>query len=102
MGRLLRLGRTTCGADSKVEAGLTAARIHAVAQPTLALYGDASPFLATADYLSQHLANCRSTIVPNAQHRAPEENPAAFTASVRAFLEAVTFADPAAAVGGER
>ena len=33
LNRLLRLGRTTCGDDSKVEAGLTAERIAGVALP---------------------------------------------------------------------
>ena len=89
MGRLLRLGKTTCGADSKLEAGLTAGKILGVRQPTLAVYGDASPFLATAAYLAEHLADCRTAIIPGAQHRAPEENPAAFTAAVVEFLGAL-------------
>ena len=55
MNRLLRLGATTCGDDTKVEAGLTVEKILQVRQPVLALYGDASPFLSTADYLAEHL-----------------------------------------------
>ncbi len=86
MGRLLRLGNTTCGDDSKAEAGLTEAKILSVTQPALAVYGDGSPFLATANYLAERLPNCRSRLIPNAQHRAPEENPEAFTAAVKDFL----------------
>ena len=89
MNRLIRLGKTTCGDDSKVEAGLTGAKILGVTQPVLAVYGEESPFLATAQYLAANLPNCQSVLIPRAQHRAPEENPAAFTAAVRAYLEAL-------------
>ena len=83
MGRLLRLAGTTCGDDTKVEAGLTTEKILAVRVPTLAIYGDASPFLSTARYLADHLADCRTVLVPDAQHRA---NPEAFTRAVVDFL----------------
>ena len=89
LNRLLRLGGTTAGDDSKVEAGLTTEKILAVRQPVLALYGDASPFLATAQYLAENLANCRSVLVPDAQHRAPEENPEGFTAALKAWIESL-------------
>ena len=97
MNRLLRLGGTTCGADSKVEAGLTEDLIRGVRQPTLALYGEHSPFLSTAEYLVEHLPHCRSVLVPNAQHRAPEENPEGFLSALREFLESPA-SDPAEAV----
>ncbi|MBX6313960.1 MAG: alpha/beta hydrolase [Isosphaeraceae bacterium] len=87
--RLLRLCRTTCGADTKRDAGLTADRIAAINAPVLAVYGEASPFLATAQYLAEHLPHCRRVLIPGAQHRAPEENPEAFVAAVRTFLEAL-------------
>jgi pimeloyl-ACP methyl ester carboxylesterase len=88
LNRLLRLGGTTCGDDSKVEAGLTAELISGMSLPALALYGEASPFLATAQYLVEHLPNCRSAIVPGAKHRAPEENPEGFLCKLREFLVA--------------
>jgi pimeloyl-ACP methyl ester carboxylesterase len=87
--RLLRLGKTTAGDDSKVEAGLTTDKILSIRQPVLALYGDSSPFLATARYLSENLANCRSVLVPNAQHRAPEENPEGFTSALKDWIESL-------------
>jgi pimeloyl-ACP methyl ester carboxylesterase len=87
MNRLLRLGGTTAGDDSKVEAGLTLEKILGVKQPILALYGDGSPFLSTAEYLAAHLPNCRSQLVPNARHRAPEENPEGFTAALKDWLD---------------
>lgn len=78
LNRLLRLGKTTCGDDSKAVAGLTEDLIEGVGQPALALFGEHSPFLATAQYLVEHLPRCRSAIVTGAQHRAPEENPEGF------------------------
>ncbi len=89
MNRLLRLGGTTCGDDAKAVAGLTADKIDQIQVPVLALYGEASPFLATAQYAIDHLANCRGVLVPNAKHRAPEENPEAFLSALRGFLESL-------------
>ena len=89
MGRLLRLAPTTCGADSKAVAGLTEDLIRGIAVPSLALYGEFSPFLATMHYLAEHLPACRAAVVPGARHRAPEENPEGFVAEVRSFLESL-------------
>jgi pimeloyl-ACP methyl ester carboxylesterase len=87
LNRLLKLGRTTCGHDTKVEAGLTAEMIRTMDRPALALYGEFSPFLATADYLTTHLPHCQSAIVSGAKHRAPEENPEGFLRLLAAFLD---------------
>ena len=87
LNRLLRLGKTTCGADAKAEAGLTAELIAGVRHPVLALFGESSPFLATADYLADHLPNCRKALVAGARHRAPEEAPDEFLRLIRDFLE---------------
>jgi pimeloyl-ACP methyl ester carboxylesterase len=85
--RVLRLADTTCGQDCKLEAGLTAEAISALPHPCLALYGDSSPFLATADFLVNNLPHCKGSRIPGAKHRAPEEAPERFVASVREFLE---------------
>jgi pimeloyl-ACP methyl ester carboxylesterase len=84
--RLLRLADTTCGRDAKVPAGLTEEVIQTVQQPLLGLFGEHSPFLATADYLSAHVGHCESRRVSRAKHRAPEENGAEFVAIVQEFL----------------
>ncbi len=84
--RLLKLAQTTCGDDAKAEAGLTLERFREVEQPVLALFGEYSPFLATADHLTEHMPRCVQRRVPGAKHRAPEENPAAFVALVDDFL----------------
>ena len=86
MDRLTRLAGTTCGQDVKAVAGLTAERIDAVQHRTLALYGESSPFLATCRYLEENLPNCRAVLVPDAKHRAHEENPAAYVALVHRHL----------------
>jgi pimeloyl-ACP methyl ester carboxylesterase len=87
LNRLLRLGKTTCGDDSKAVAGLTTELIHSVSQPALALFGEFSPFLATAQYLAEHLPNCRTAIVPGAKHRAPEESPEEFLRLLAEFID---------------
>src|SRR5690606_38207559 len=97
--RLLRLCRTSCGDDTKVDAGLTADRLGSIAVPVLALYGEASPFLATADYLADRLPDCRRVLVSGARHRAPEESPEAFLGAIREFFEAID-AEHAAGVAG--
>jgi pimeloyl-ACP methyl ester carboxylesterase len=94
LNRLLRLGRTTCGDDTKAVAGLTAERIAGVRHPALALYGESSPFLATARHLEEHLPHCRIALVPGAKHRAPEENPEAFVRLVREFLDETADSPP--------
>ncbi len=86
LNRLLRLAETTCGDDAKAPAGLTEQLIASVRHPVLGLFGEHSPFLATSDWLSQHLAHCDSRLVPGAKHRAPEENGAEFVKIVHEFL----------------
>jgi pimeloyl-ACP methyl ester carboxylesterase len=84
--RLLRLAGTTCGDGAKAEAGLSEDLIRGVTQPVLALFGEYSPFLATADYLAEHLPHCKNLRVPGAKHRAPEENPERFVELLSDFL----------------
>ncbi len=100
MDRLTRLAATTCGDDVKAVAGLTEERIRSVRHPTLALYGEDSPFLATCRYLEENLANCRVALVPNAKHRAHEENPAAYVALVQRHLREMAGIARAETVGG--
>jgi pimeloyl-ACP methyl ester carboxylesterase len=97
--RLLRLAGTTCGDDAKAEAGLSEELIRGVTQPVMAIFGEHSPFLATADYLAEHLPHCVNVRVPGAKHRAPEENSERFVEMVREFLLA---AAPSARVAESR
>jgi pimeloyl-ACP methyl ester carboxylesterase len=84
--RLLRLANTTCGDDAKAVAGLTEELIQSVTQPALAIFGEYSPFLATAGYLAEHLPHCDRQLVADAKHRAPEENGPRFVELVNEFL----------------
>jgi pimeloyl-ACP methyl ester carboxylesterase len=86
LNRLLRLASTTCGEDAKSVAGLTEDVIFGVTQPVLALFGEFSPFLATADHLARHLPHCVGRRVPGAKHRAPEENAERFVELVYEYL----------------
>jgi pimeloyl-ACP methyl ester carboxylesterase len=95
MNRLLRLGRTSCGPDTKAIAGLTEELVRGIRVPALALYGEGSPFLATMHYVAEHLPNCRAAVIPGAKHRAPEENPHGFVSAVRSFLESLELAEVA-------
>ena len=92
MSRLLKLAATTCGVDAKSVAGLTTDRMIGVRRPVLALYGEHSPFLATADYLVDHLPDCRKALVRAAKHRAPQENPDEFAGRIVEFLDGLTSA----------
>jgi pimeloyl-ACP methyl ester carboxylesterase len=89
LNRVLRLARTACGQDSKLVSGLSADLIGGIPHPCLALYGENSPFLTTADYLIERMPNCRGRRIPEAQHRAPEENPQGFVAALCEFLESL-------------
>jgi pimeloyl-ACP methyl ester carboxylesterase len=93
LNRILRLAKTTCGHDSKLTDGLSAELIAGISVPCLALYGEYSPFLSTADYLVEHLPQCQGRRIPGAQHRAPEENAPAFNAAVREFLHGLRVAE---------
>jgi pimeloyl-ACP methyl ester carboxylesterase len=86
LDRLVRLAGTTCGEDVRAVAGLTPDRMAAVTQPTLALYGEHSPFLATCGHLEQNLVNCKVALVEGASHLAHEENPAEFVRLVETNL----------------
>jgi pimeloyl-ACP methyl ester carboxylesterase len=92
--RLVRLAGTSCGDDVKAIAGLTEDRIVSVPHRTLALYGDESPFLATCRFLEEHLRDCRVALVPDAKHRAHEENPTAFVELVRRHLRQMADLEP--------
>jgi pimeloyl-ACP methyl ester carboxylesterase len=97
--RLLRLAKTTCGDDAKSEAGLTEDLIRGVTQPVLAIFGEHSPFLATADYLAEYVPQCVNVRVPGAKHRAPEENSERFVELVNEFLLAASRSAPVAESG---
>lgn len=105
MDRLTRLAATTCGDDVKAVAGLTEDRLRSIHHPTVALYGEDSPFLATCRFLEANLTICRVALVPGAKHRAHEENPAGYVALVQRHLREMArghVQPPLAEIVGER
>ena len=94
--QLPKLAETNCGDEVLAEAGLTAERISGVRQPVIALYDEFSPFLATCEWLKQHLVNCTVEIIPGAKHLALVENTPAFTEAVLSNLKRLTTTTDAA------
>ena len=89
--RLLRLlDHTTAVQDFRVIGGLTQEKICQVQQPTLAMYGELSPFIPVCNFLSKNMPNCKSIIVPTG-HFHPGLEPEIFVDTITGFLK-----DPAA------
>lgn len=79
LGRMQRLMEaTTILVDFHAEAGLTEAQIATMQTPTLALYGENSPFLGSCRYLEEHLPHGRSLVLAGSGHLVPALAPAAF------------------------
>ncbi len=101
--RLLRLvDNTTALNDFREVGGLTIDKIVQVKHPTLAIYGELSPFLPTCDYLTENMPNCQSVIVPTG-HYHPALEPEVFVENVIKFLqdpELYATERPESAVGG--
>lgn len=86
LSSLVRLAGTSAGIDTFAVAGLDADKIAATSVPVLALYDEHSPFEATSKFLNEKLADCRQTVIPDANHLAPLENPQAIIAATKTFL----------------
>lgn len=64
------------------------ASLDSIAVPTLVIVGaDDTDFLAGADYMARHIANSAKVVLPDAGHAANMDQPEAFNAAVRKFLE---------------
>lgn len=83
---LVRLADTTAGTEAFEPAGLDRDKIASTSVPVLALYDEHSPFGATNDFLIQNLADCRQSVVPDANHLAPLENPSEIVRQTKQFL----------------
>ena len=85
--RLQRLLETTSALTEAQEvAGLTLERIGGVHQPTLAMYGETSRWLQTAQRLQERMPNCRVAIVKKAAHFFALSKPKVLVRQVRKFL----------------
>jgi pimeloyl-ACP methyl ester carboxylesterase len=84
--RLLRLlDHTTAIKDFRKFGGLTMEAIDHVSCPTLAIYGELSPFLPVCQYLTENMPRCKSVIVPTG-HFHPGLEPEEFVKHVREFV----------------
>jgi len=56
--------------------------------PTLLIWGEKDTFTPLVDgkYMQNHIPHSKLIVIPNASHRLPYENPAAFTQAVLSFL----------------
>ena len=85
--RLARLmGTTSILNDFRTTAGLTLDKICQVSHPTFLSYGERSPSMASCQYLTEHLPNCKSVIIPNAGHFHPVAHLEEFVKNLREFL----------------
>lgn len=80
------LDTTTARAELHDRAGLGIEAIRRVRQPTLALLGGRSRWLATRELLEETIAGCRVAVVPGAGHFHPLVRPGVFVRMVREFL----------------
>ena len=85
----LRLLRTTTAlADLSAVDSLTVPVLLKIGQPTLAIFGQRSPFLSSCEALGRVLPACRTRVVRAAGHFLPIVKPRAFAGPVRHFLRA--------------
>jgi pimeloyl-ACP methyl ester carboxylesterase len=73
---------TSAASEFPDETGITRAEIGLVRRPASVVFGRHSRYLPTMRGLERTLANCQSTIVPNAGHYFPVLNPDIFTQAV--------------------
>jgi pimeloyl-ACP methyl ester carboxylesterase len=88
--RWLELMRNTSARqDFTALAGLTLDKLAAIPHPTLAIYGERSAVMPSCRGLQQHLANCKTAIVPGGGHFFPLTHQALFVGLVSQFLQEV-------------
>jgi len=80
------LETTTAREDFGAVAGLTLEQIRSLRQPTLAVFGERSPWLATGRVLEETLPDCRAAVVRGVGHFHPLVRPRVFVAHLREFL----------------
>ncbi len=84
---LVRLMDTTTAARDYCElAGMTLEAIGQMQHQTLVLYGEASVFTGTYEYLRDHLPNATCCLMPDSEHFGPIERPELLLQYVREFL----------------
>jgi pimeloyl-ACP methyl ester carboxylesterase len=94
--------RTSALKEVLVEAGLTMHRIAEVRQPTMAVYGEMSPFLQIARQLRETMPSCRVAVLKDVGHMIPLLKPDLFVTSVTEFLHGLDGAGASTPSGGAR
>lgn len=77
---------TSILSEFRETAGLTLNKICQICHPVLISYGERSPSMASCQYLTEHLPNCKSVIIPNAGHFHPVGHPEVFVKNLKTFL----------------
>ena len=80
------LEATTAREDFGAVAGLTLEQIRSLRQPTLAVFGERSPWLATGRVLEETLPDCRGAVIRGVGHFHPLVRPRVFVRHLREFL----------------
>ena len=80
------LDNTSIIQDYEEVAGMTLDKIDNIQTPTLAIYGEASHFMVTFEYLRDHLPNCRTVLLPGGDHYGPLEQPDVHVDQLKEFL----------------
>jgi len=91
------IDETTVGSDFREIAGLTEERLPEITVPVLALYGETSPYIKIATYLSAVLPNCRHKTLPATGHFDLLQGPDVALEGISPFLF-----DPMGYIRGER
>ena len=80
------LDSTSAMKEAQEVAGLMMERIAEIRQPTLAVYGETSPFLQTAWQLQEKMPPCRVVVLKDVGHMFPLLKPELFVATFTEFL----------------
>jgi len=82
------LETTTVMEDYELPDGFTLERVADIKTPILLVYGGNSAFLATYEYLKEHLADCRPVLLPFSKygHFGPVEQPEILMGHMRDFF----------------
>ena len=86
--RLSRFFNTTSfDKEYQENPGLTLEMIQGIHVPTLLIYGDRSPNMASFQSLHDNIPDCKTAIIPDGGHFYPLEHPEAFVKHIKGFLQ---------------
>jgi pimeloyl-ACP methyl ester carboxylesterase len=84
---LLNLIRNTSLLKDYEEVGaMTLDAVGTIRTPTLLVYGEASRFISSYEYLHTALPNCKPVLLPGGEHFGPLEQPELLVRHIQEFL----------------